>query len=121
MNPPHHLFIKCELFKLFLFAYHLGPHIPLDIDLNDWILNWLTCQDSLVVQLYCALLWKFWAGRNAKVFNGVHLDLTRLAMDVVNFIYEFNEANPQRGRAIPLFQSVREPSVYKFPVFLNFY
>jgi hypothetical protein len=85
-ESSHHLFMKCKLFKLSMFASHIGSHIPLDTDLNDWILKWSTCQDSFGVQLFCALLWKFWAGRNAIVLNGVHLDPTRLAMNVVNFI-----------------------------------
>jgi hypothetical protein len=43
------------------------------------------------------LLWKFWAGRNVAVLKGIQLDPTHLGMYAVNFIYEFNEANPPRA------------------------
>jgi hypothetical protein len=42
-ESSHHLFLKCNLLKVYLFASYLGSHIPTDIDLHDWILKWLTC------------------------------------------------------------------------------
>jgi hypothetical protein len=74
VESAKHLFMHCDLFRLSLFASHLGCHTPRDIDIHDWLLKWLTCQDSLGVQFFCILLWKFWAARNAVVFKGTPLD-----------------------------------------------
>ncbi|XP_045830934.1 uncharacterized protein LOC123922244 [Trifolium pratense] len=104
------LFLKCDMFKLTFFASHLGSHIPIDIDLHDWILKWMVCQDPLGVQLFCTLLWKFWAGRNAVIFNGWQMDPTWLALDAMNFVHEFNEANPSRNRRVQVSQEISEPS-----------
>ncbi|XP_045822165.1 uncharacterized protein LOC123915058 [Trifolium pratense] len=109
-ESSQHLFLKCDMFKLTLFASHLGSHIPIDIDLHDWILKWLVCQDPLGVQLFCTLLWKFWAGRNAVIFNGWQMDPTFLALDALSFVQEFNEANPSRNRRALVSQSISEPS-----------
>jgi len=97
-ESSQHLFLKCNLMKLSMFASHLGSHIPPDVDLHDWILKWLTCQDSLGAHFFCTLLWKFWAGRNAAVFKGSPLDPSLLAADAMNSVHEFNEANRRRGR-----------------------
>ncbi|MCI26385.1 DNA-directed RNA polymerase III subunit RPC6, partial [Trifolium medium] len=85
--------------KITLFASHLGSHVPLNIDLHDWILKWLTCQDTIGSQLFCTLLWKFWTARNNVVFNGIRLDPIRLAEEAMSFVHEFNAENPtRRGR-----------------------
>jgi hypothetical protein len=76
----------------------------MNIDLHDWMLDWLLCQDPLGVQLFCVLLWKYWAGRNAAVFNGVQLDPTRLALDAMSFVHDFNEANPPKIRRATMAQ-----------------
>jgi hypothetical protein len=103
-ESSNHLFLKCDIFKLTLFASHLGSHIPMNIDLHDWMLDWLLCQDPLGVQLFCVLLWKYWAGRNAAVFNGVQLDPTRLALDAMSFVHDFNEANSPKIRRATMAQ-----------------
>ncbi|XP_024626573.1 uncharacterized protein [Medicago truncatula] len=109
-ESSHHLFLKCNLFKLSLFASHLGSHIPNDIDLHDWILKWLTCKDPWGVQLFCTRLWKFWAGRNATVFKGTPINPVSLENEALGFVIEFNEANPRRcsrnARTAPLTQPV---------------
>jgi hypothetical protein len=84
-------------------------------------LKWLTWQDFLGVQLFCAMLWKFWAGRNVAVFKGIQLDPTHLGMHAVNFIYDFNEANPPRAIRTPLRQSVNlhSTSPTSFSIFVD--
>jgi ribonuclease HI len=109
-ESSQHLFLKCDIFKLTLFASQLGSHIPIDIDLHDWILKWLVCQDPLGVQLFCTLMWKFWDGRNAVVFKGWQMDPTRLALEALNFVHEFNEANPSRNRRVMGSQTISQPS-----------
>lgn len=96
VESAKHLFLNCDLFKLSLFASHLGSHIPGQIDLHDWLLKWLTCKDSLGVQFFCTLLWKFWAARNSSVFKGLPLNPSRLAAEAMSFVHEYNEANPRR-------------------------
>ncbi|CAJ2654058.1 unnamed protein product [Trifolium pratense] len=81
-----------------------------DIDLHDWILKWMVCQDPLGVQLFCTLLWKFWARRNAVIFNGWQMDATWLALDAMNFVHEFNEVNPSRNRRVQVSQAISDPS-----------
>jgi hypothetical protein len=66
-----YLFMECNLMKITLFASHHGSHIPMSVDLHDWILSWLTYQDSLGTQLFCTLLWKFWACENNAIFKGL--------------------------------------------------
>ncbi|RHN71717.1 putative ribonuclease H-like domain, reverse transcriptase zinc-binding domain-containing protein [Medicago truncatula] len=118
-ESSHHLFLKCNLLKLSLFSSHLGSHIPNDIDLHDWILNWLTCQDPFGVQLFCTLLWKFWAGRNAAVFKGVPLNPTVLANETLSFVNEFNEANPRRNTRTVRIIPVIQPLPMLFSVFVD--
>jgi hypothetical protein len=72
-------------------------HIPMSVDLYDWILSWLTCQDSLGTQLFCSLLWKFWACRNNAIFKGTPMEPIRRAEEVMQFVQNFNEANPPRS------------------------
>jgi len=68
IESTNHLFMQCNLMRLTLFASQLGSHMPFEVDLHDWILSWLTCQDQLGSQLFCSILWKFWTGRNNVVF-----------------------------------------------------
>ncbi|PNX85341.1 hypothetical protein L195_g041409, partial [Trifolium pratense] len=73
------------------------------------ILTTLVHEDPLGIQLFCTLLWKFWAGRNAVIFNGWQMDPTRLALDAMNFVHEFNEANPSRNRRVLVSQAISDP------------
>lgn len=118
-ESSHHLFLKCNLLKLSLFASHLGSHIPNDIELHDWILKWLTCQDPLGVQLFCTLLWKFWAARNVTVFKGVTLNPTVLANEAMAFVFEFNEANPRRNTRIVSTVPATQPLPMLFSIFVD--
>jgi ribonuclease HI len=95
--------------------------MPSQIDINDWILSWLTCHDTLGTQLFCTILWKFWAARNNVVFRGDGLEPVRLADSAMSFVREFNETNPSiRGRVSPpvitTMPSVPAPS---FSVFVD--
>jgi ribonuclease HI len=95
--------------------------MPLQNDLYDWILSWLTCHDTLGTQLFCIILWKFWAARNNVVFRGDRLDPVRLADEAMSFVQEFNEANPSnRGRvSLPLITNMPSISAPSFSVFVD--
>jgi hypothetical protein len=116
-----HLFLQCELMKLTLFASHLGSHVPLNIDLHDWILKWLTCQDALGSQLFCTILWKFWTARNNVVFNGIRLDPTRLVEEAMSFVQDFNAANPTRRGQITISPTINLPAAPRpmFSIFVD--
>jgi ribonuclease HI len=107
--------------KLTLFASHLGSHVPLNIDLHDWILKWLTCQDDLGSQLFCTILWKFWTARNNVVFNGIRLDPTRLVEEAMSFVQDFNAANPTRRGRITISPTINLPAAPRpmFSIFVD--
>lgn len=109
-ESAHHLFLKCDMFKLSLFSSHLGSHIPMGVDLHDWLLKWLTCQDPLGAQFFYTLLWKFWTGRNEVVFKGLPLDPARVAEAAMNFVHEFNAANPKRPRSTIVSEALLQPT-----------
>jgi exonuclease III/ribonuclease HI len=109
VESTNHLFMQCNLMRLTLFASHLGSHMPFEMDLHDWILSWLTCQDMLGSQLFCTILWKFWTGRNNTVFQGINMDPPRMAEEALNFVAEFNEANPRRHIRTGMYQVLSQP------------
>ncbi|CAJ2671909.1 unnamed protein product [Trifolium pratense] len=119
VETTNHLFLHCDLMKLTLFASHLGSHMPLQVDLFDWILSWLTCHDTLGTQLFCTILWKFWAARNNVVFRGDKLEPVCLVDEAMSFVQEFNDANPpRRGRvSLPLIAVTPPVSRPSFSVF----
>lgn len=71
------------------------------------------------VQLFCTLLWKFWAARNAAVFKGVTLNPTVLANEAMTFVFEFNEANPRRNTRIVSTVPATQPLPMLFSVFVD--
>jgi len=89
-----HLFMKCNLSKLALFASHLGSHTPINMDLNCWMSEWLSCADKEGSQLFCTILWKLWFARNLAIFNGAITDPVKLAQTAVQFT---QEAMPKKG------------------------
>jgi hypothetical protein len=95
-NAPEnaqHLFMHCNMLKLVLFASPLGCHPPLNVDLNCWLLDWLSCSDTISSQLFCTLLWKFWYARNQSIFKGFPVEPLRLAQTALQFVQDFNAAN----------------------------
>lgn len=108
-----HLFMHCEIAKLIWFSSPLGVHIPPQVDLNDWILSWLTCKDSFAIQIFCTTLWKIWTARNHCLFQKTAVIPHVIAADALDFVLEFNKANPSKKLQRQLQQSdVREP-IYK--------
>lgn len=93
IETAEHLFMNCNMSKLVLFASPLGSHSPINVALNCWILEWLSCADKEGTQLFCTILWKIWFARNQIVFNGTATDPVNLAQTAVQFLQEFNVAN----------------------------
>lgn len=94
--------MHCNIVKLVLFASQLGSHIPQYVELNNWILSWLTCKDTLGSQLFCTLLWKLWFARtrNQAVFKGVAVDPVNIASSALLFVQNFNSVNPRRNQPV---------------------
>jgi hypothetical protein len=61
------------------FASPLGILPPTQMDLNVWILNWLSSKEPLAMQLFCVSLWKLWSFRNQVIFKQEAFDLVVVA------------------------------------------
>lgn len=96
VETSSHLFMQCNFVRLILFASQLGSHIPEAVELNCWILNWLTCKDMLGTQLFCTLLWKLWFARNQCVFKCIVADPVSLANNAMCYVQDYISANPRR-------------------------
>ncbi|KAK2405034.1 hypothetical protein P8452_10587 [Trifolium repens] len=107
-----HIFMHCNLLKLVLFASPLGCHPPLSVDLNCWLLEWLSCSDKLAAQLFCTILWKFWYARNQAVFKGSPVEPVRVAQSALLFVHDFNNANLNSR---PLQAAIRENNTLPIP------
>ncbi|CAJ2652968.1 unnamed protein product [Trifolium pratense] len=72
-------------------------------------------------QLFCTILWKFWAARNNVVFRGDKLEPVCLVDEAMSFVQEFNDANPpRRGRvSLPLIVVTPPVSRPSFSVFVD--
>lgn len=56
VERQEHLFMQCPLAALVWFSSPLGIHVPSCVDLNEWMMSWLTCEDKLATQLLCTTL-----------------------------------------------------------------
>jgi hypothetical protein len=87
VESTEHLFMQCQLARLTWFSSQLGHHIPQNLNLNDWLLHGLQCEEHLSVKIFCTTLWKFWKARNLCVFQNKPfnpIDIVHQAMDFVN-------------------------------------
>lgn len=61
--------MECPITELTLFASNLSARTPLHVDLNGWLLKWITCENMEGAQLFCVLLWAIWKARSEVVFK----------------------------------------------------
>jgi hypothetical protein len=92
-ESSQHLFMLCSFSQKVWFPSPHGILPPTQMDLNVWILNWLSSKEPLAVQLFCVSLWKIWFFRNQVIFNQAVFDLVVVASGAHGFVEEFNLAN----------------------------
>lgn len=80
--------------QLTWFSSQLGIHVPQLIDINQWLLQGLTCEDTMGSQIFGTLLWKLWGARNQVVFNHKPLNPIEVAQAAMTFVQELNTGNP---------------------------
>jgi len=85
--------MHCTAVQAVWFSSPLGIHIPSNVDLMEWMNQWLFKDDALVVQLFGITLWRLWQGRNQTVFSNVKFDPVQTALSPVVLVEEFNLAN----------------------------
>lgn len=89
-----HLFMYCDFAKMVWFSSPLGIHVPLELDVNDWLLHWLSCKNHFAIQVFCTTLWKIWYARNQSLFKNQKPEPHVTAADGLDFVLEFNKASP---------------------------
>jgi hypothetical protein len=97
-ETSNHLFMQCEIAKLVWFSSPLGIRSPSDIDVNDWLVQWLSCKDHFAAQLFCTTLWKLWSARNQCHFKHQRALPHVITAEALDFVLEFNKANSSRKR-----------------------
>lgn len=53
--------------------FSIGYPCSYHINLNSWLLQWLTCSDQLAQQMFCRRLWKIWKTRNNTGFYPIEV------------------------------------------------
>jgi hypothetical protein len=84
-ESPEHLFMYCEFIKRAWFSSPLGVRVPLQIGIDLWLLEWLTCKDPNGAQVYL-------------IFEKKMNDPEHVSREAVEFICEFNFANTRRSQ-----------------------
>lgn len=93
-----HLFMHCQATQALWFTSSLGIHLPQNIDINSWLLQWLSSTE-LASQLFCIILWKLWKARCDIVFDKSVFNPLLLAESAASFVDEFNIVNVAAPRS----------------------
>lgn len=99
-----HTFIQCQMARLVWFSSLLGIYVPVQTDMNNWMLEWLLCKDLYATQIFCITLWNIWCTRNSVVFNSQVFDPIAVATTAVDYVQEFAQATPMLNN-----QATRSP------------
>lgn len=91
-----HLFLHCILSKLVWFASPLGLRIHDTSNIEFWLEKVLNDGNSLGTQLFCVTLWKIWNTRDWVLFNDEKFVPPKVALDVRDWVYEYNKSNPEK-------------------------
>lgn len=99
VERTEYLFMHCQLTQLVWFSSQLSIQVPNCINLNSWLLEWLTGKDQWMGQIFCTTLWKIWNARNKLVFEKKAFEPIAVADEALEFVLEFSN----------LSQVIREP------------
>jgi ribonuclease HI len=92
-----HTFLHCQIARLTWFASQIGVHAPQSMPLNQWLLQGLTCEETMGAQLFCVLLWKIWGARNNLIFNSKPVNPIEVAQDAMSFVQELPSYHQARN------------------------
>ncbi|GAU41523.1 hypothetical protein TSUD_302620 [Trifolium subterraneum] len=67
--------------------------------LSSCILQWLTHSDLVAREIFSITLWKTWKARNNVIFNKGKFNPILVASSALDFLDEFNKANPKEGNS----------------------
>jgi hypothetical protein len=92
-----HTFLHCQIARLTWFASQIGVHAPQSMPLNQWLLQGLTCEETMGTQLFCVLLWKIWGARNNLIFKNKPINPIEVAQDAMSFVQELPSYHQARN------------------------
>lgn len=72
----------------------MGYRIPVNMDINEWLLSFLTCGDAFSTYLLCTRLWKIWKAQNMCLYPQKKGDPNLVANKALDNVLEFNKRNP---------------------------
>jgi hypothetical protein len=68
-ESQEHIFMNCQEIRRFWFISPLGLHVPTNVNLFQWMVQWLSNSNFMATQLFSLSLWTIWKMRNDAVFN----------------------------------------------------
>lgn len=86
--------------------------VPQFMDIHQWMLKGLTCEDSMGTQIFSVLLWKLWGAPNQMVFKHRPINPITVAQEAMSYVQEFNSILPNAsGREIQILNQNQHPPV----------
>lgn len=85
--------MECHASRLARFSCPPGPHVPITMNMCNWIVQWVSFGDVFAFQLFCTLLRKILEARNKLIFEQKEFMLLDIAAAATKFICDFKEAN----------------------------
>ncbi|XP_058775075.1 uncharacterized protein LOC131649326 [Vicia villosa] len=92
-ESAHHLFMECPFAKQVLFSSILSCRIPCDVAVPYWLMEILSCGDSLHIQVVCVSLHNIWNARNQRLYQQKIVSPLRVMENVCFLVEEFNCRN----------------------------
>lgn len=114
-----HLFMHCHLIQILWFTTHLGLHVPNQVSLNKWLMQWLNNPNPLAVQFFSITLWKIWKFRNQVVFKKVNFDPVVIAGSISEFVTQYNAVNKIVPKDVKRKEHVKQEGSIVGPLKLN--